>query len=120
MGNRASIFVTSDNFVSPIHLYGHWSGRDNVRAVSNVVDRAGVRIGDPSYLTAQLTNEFFVLGLYEGETGFGVAAWGEQAINDNADDNPLVIVNADTGIITYEDLEYEPAQFVEFAKNLTD
>ena len=96
MGDRASIIVGSKQFASPISLYGHWSGQDNLTAVQNVLART-TRVGDPSYLTAQLFHEFAInLGSYDGHLSFGIGAWGGQ--DDGLfDDNLPVFVNADTG-----------------------
>jgi hypothetical protein len=94
MGNRSMIVIESEQFISPISLYGHWSGSSNATAVNNVLARTG-RIGDPSYLTAQLFHEFSKLGEYDGELSFGIDAFG-YGKHDwlNAD---TVYVNADTG-----------------------
>jgi hypothetical protein len=97
MGNRSMIVIESEQFVSPINLYGHWSGSTNVTAVENVLARSG-RIGDPSYLTAQLFYEFSKLGEYDGELSFGIDAFGYTE-NEwlNAE---TIYVNADTGQIS--------------------
>lgn len=95
MGNRAYIQVDSTRFQTPIIFYGHWSGEDNLTAVKNVLARSA-RIGDPSYLTAQLFYGFAIeLGEYDGSLSFGIESgyltgseWG---------DVPSVLVNADTG-----------------------
>jgi hypothetical protein len=95
MGNRAYIQVDSQRFQTPIIFYGHWSGEDNLTAVQNVLARTA-RIGDASYLTAQLFHGFAMeLGEYDGSLGFGIESgyltgseWG---------DVPSVLVNADTG-----------------------
>lgn len=95
MGNRSYIQVDSHRFQTPIIFYGHWSGEDNLTAVQNVLARTA-RIGDPSYLTAQLFHGFAMeLGEYDGSLGFGIESghltgseWG---------DAPSVLVNADTG-----------------------
>lgn len=103
MGDRAYIQVESINLETPIILYGHWSGDQNLTAVKNVLARTG-RIGDPSYLTAQIFWEFANLGNYDGELSFGIDSgyitteWG------NA---PTVFVNADTGVFTVDGVEYE-------------
>ena len=96
MGNRATIVVGSKQFASPISLYGHWSGEDNLTAVEAVLTRTD-RVGDPSYLTAQLFYEFAInLGSYDGNLSFGIGAWG--STDDGFwDDNLPVYVNADTG-----------------------
>jgi hypothetical protein len=95
MGNRAYIQVDSQSFQTPIIFYGHWSGEDNLTAVKNVLARTA-RIGDPSYLTAELFYGFAIeLGSYDGSLSFGIESghltgseWG---------DVPSVLVNADTG-----------------------
>jgi len=99
MGNRAYIQVESQALEMPIILYGHWSGEDNLAAVQNVLGRTG-RIGDPSYLVAQLFYEFAcVLGQYDGELSFGIEC-GHLSSNAWAD-TPTVYVNADNGEYTY-------------------
>lgn len=95
MGDRASIVVKSKSFDSPIRFYGHWSGSDNIKAVQNVLARTD-RVGDPSYLAAQIYYEFAVnLGKTDGNLSFGISADG----NTYGDDNPPIVINADTGEI---------------------
>ena len=95
MGDRSLIVIESEQFETPISLYGHWSGTDNITAVQNVLARTG-RVGDPSYLTAQLFWEFAKLGNYDGELSFGIDTFGLPS--DTAWlDNDAVFVNADTG-----------------------
>jgi hypothetical protein len=95
MGNRSNIVIESKSFVSPISLYGHWSGEDNITAVERVLDRTD-RIGDPSYLTAQLFHEFSqVLGNYDGKLSFGIDTYGYGS--EGCDGGQLIFVNADTG-----------------------
>ncbi len=110
MGNRAYIQVESKSLEMPVIFYGHWSGDENLTAVRNVLART-TRIGDASYLTAQIFYEFaFVLGGYTGELGFGIEtgrlSGGEWA------DVPNVIVNADSGEYSVDNeihLEYAVA-----------
>jgi hypothetical protein len=100
MGNRAYIQVESKSLETPIILYGHWSGEDNLLAVRNVLARTG-RIGDVTYLTAQLFYEFAVaLGDYTGDLGFGIET-GKLAGSEWAN-VPSVFVNADTGEYTID------------------
>ena len=95
MGNRASIIVESKQFATPIRLYGHWSGEDNLTAVKNVIERTD-RVGDPDYLTAQLFYEFAIqLGNYDGRLSFGIGAYDDPL--NIEEDTLAVIVNADTG-----------------------
>jgi hypothetical protein len=94
VGNRSVIVIESKQFVSPIAFYGHWSGSDNVRAVENVLARTD-RVGDPSYLTAQLFHEFSTLGGYDGKLSFGIDAFGYEV--DRWEDNAPIYLNADTG-----------------------
>jgi hypothetical protein len=109
MGDRATIHITSEQFDAPIELYGHWSGTDNAKAVANVLERTG-RIGDPSYLTAQLFYEYAKLGNYNGELSFGIRAINAEP-NDTYDDNPVVVVNADIGSVQYAGETYTAEQF---------
>jgi hypothetical protein len=51
MGNRSLIVIESERFQTPISLYGHWSGAENLAAVAEVLGKT-TRVGDPSYLTA--------------------------------------------------------------------
>lgn len=100
MGNRAYIQVESKSLETPIIFYGHWSGEDNLTAVRNVLART-TRIGDATYLSAQLFYEFAIaLGDYTGDLGFGIEtgrlAGGEWT------NVPSVIVNADTGEYTID------------------
>lgn len=96
MGNRSYIQVESTAFATPVVLYGHWSGTDNLTAVRNVL-ASTARIGDPSYLTAQLFFAFAIeCGNYDGQLSFGIST-GE--VSDETDwvNEPTVYVNADTG-----------------------
>jgi hypothetical protein len=110
MGDRSLIVVKAEAFPTPITFYGHWSGDDNITAVRNVLARTG-RIGDVSYLTAQLFWEFASLGKYDGELSFGIDTSEYSDGDDLWMDNPTVIVNADTG-----EYEYEGETHTEFAK----
>lgn len=99
MGDRSFIQVSSKDFLTPITFYGHWSGEQNLEAVRNVLERTG-RIGDVSYLTAQIFYEFAQLGGYDGELSFGIDAFGGDS--SIFADNPTVYVDADTGEYTYQ------------------
>lgn len=100
MGDRSFIQVSSKDFATPITFYGHWSGEDNVLAVRNVLSTTD-RIGDVSYLAAQIFYEFAVKqGGYEGGLSFGIDTFGYDP--DGVADNPTVYVNADTGEYTYQ------------------
>jgi hypothetical protein len=105
MGDRSRIIIVSKEFASPIHLYGHWAGEANTEAVKAVLAMPQARIGDASYLTAQLFHAFTELAGYDGVLGFGIGAYDSQS--DSWDDNPQIVVNADTGE-TYGDV---PAEF---------
>ena len=96
MGNRSLIVIESERFQTPISLYGHWSGAENLAAVAEVLGKT-TRVGDPSYLTAQIFYEFAVVrGKYDGELSFGIDTFGLPS--DTAwVDNDTVFVNADTG-----------------------
>jgi hypothetical protein len=103
MGNRSLIVIRSNSFDNDneIRFYGHWSGTDNVEAVRNVLARTS-RVGDPSYLTAQLFHEFSVnLGAYDGELSFGIYT-AETGSDEGWIDSPTVYINADYGYYEYE------------------
>jgi len=111
MGNRAYIQVDSKEFLAPIIFYGHWSGTDNLDAVRSVLARTA-RIGDSSYLAAQIFHEFAtVLGSYDGELSFGISS-GEVA--DAWVDASTVYVNADTGEYRVDGVTYS-----EFAQEVS-
>lgn len=115
MGNRSTIIVKSAHFPTPIYLYGHWSGDDNIHAVRNVMART-TRVGDPTYLTAQLFHEFANnLGKYDGELSFGIGTYPEDV--SIWDDNPPIVVNADTGEVTET---YDPPTACECGKPIRD
>ena len=103
MGNRGFIQVESAQFEIPVVFYGHWSGDDNILAVRSVLERSG-RIGDPSYLTAQIFYEFATLGNYDGELSFGI--YTGKVDGSEWADAPTVFVNADTGEYTYQDVTH--------------
>ncbi len=113
MGNRAYIQVDSHRFHTPIIFYGHWSGEDNLTAVKNVLEKTA-RIGDPSYLTAQIFYEFSRLGSYDGSLGFGIES-GHLTGEDWWSDVPSVLVNADTG-----EYAIDGQVFTEFVPEQTD
>jgi hypothetical protein len=113
MGNRSRIVIVSKEFASPIHLYGHWAGEANTEAVRSVLAMPENRVGDPSYLTAQLFHAFTELGGYDGIIGFGIGAYDNQS--DTFDDNPQIVINADTGE-TYGDV---PSEFIPAKQAIT-
>lgn len=114
MGDRSYIQVDSHRFQTPIIFYGHWSGTDNLVAVRNVLARTA-RIGDPSYLTAQLFYGFAMeLGSYDGSLGFGIEN-GHLTGSVSEWDNPSVLVNADTG-----EYSYNGEVFSEFVSPVAD
>jgi hypothetical protein len=96
MGDRSLIVIESEQFATPITLYGHWSGTSNIDAVKSVLARTG-RVGDPSYLTAQMFYEFAIVrGDYDGELSFGIDTFGLPDATAWVD-NETIFVNADTG-----------------------
>lgn len=100
MGDRSFIQVSSKQFKTPITFYGHWSGESNLDAVRDVL-RATDRIGDPSYLCAQIFHRFSVIeGAYDGGLSFGIDAFGYDP--ESVADNATVYVDADTGEFTYK------------------
>ena len=105
MGDRSAIVIHSERYKTPITFYGHWSGEQNIEAVKNVLARTG-RVGDPSYLTAQIFWEFAKLGNYDGEYSFGIDTFGVDGV-DSLMDNPTIYVNADTGKVSTTGLEFD-------------
>jgi hypothetical protein len=97
MGDRSRIIIISKEFASPIHLYGHWSGETNFEAVEQVLAMPENRVGDPSYLTAQLFHAFGELSGYTGQLGFGISMGAYDDQDDGFDDNPQIVIDADTG-----------------------
>jgi hypothetical protein len=119
MGNRATIIINSKDFVSPISLYGHWSGDDNIKAVAETL-RSTDRVGDANYLTAQLFHHFATkLGHYDGTLGFGIGAYGAGSAGTSArfDDNDPIEVNADTGAVEFRGETYSRDDFLEHFDN---
>lgn len=104
MGDRSQIVIreTATQTENLIVMYGHYAGRGNLTAVKNVLATTD-RIGDP-YLTAQIFHEFTRLGGYQGNLGFGLWVGDLEDIDES--DNPAVIVDIDTGLITYEGLTH--------------
>lgn len=98
MGDRVWIQIESERQAAPILLYGHYSGEQALEAVKNVIARTD-RIGDPTYLAAQVFHEFTTLGGYNGNLGYGIST----GFAPTYDDNPTVYLNADNGEITVED-----------------
>jgi len=93
MGNNSYIVIESDSFDVPLAIYGHWVGDDNVRAVEDTL-LVTDRIGDASYLAAQIFHTLTTQHHYDGKSGFGLSvgdpfnAWI---------DAPTVYVDADKG-----------------------
>lgn len=107
MGDRSVITIVSSE--ATVSLYGHWAGTTNLEAVRNVLARTD-RIGDPSYLTAQLFYEFAVnLGGFDGNLGFGIFEGDDDGMWL---DNETITVNAETGDywITGQDIQSEFAK----------
>ena len=106
MGDRSLIVIESESLTEPVWLYGHYAGEDNLVAVKSVLARTD-RLGDPSYLTAQLFYEFAVtLGGYDGNLGFGI---GTGSVSLYEGDNPTVYLNADTGVYSHSYEDYAKA-----------
>ena len=97
MGDRASIYVISESLPNQmIELYGHWAGTTNAKAVASVLTRTD-RLGDVSYLTAQVFYEFAVIkGDYTGHLGYGISVISTLA-GGSWNDNPDIILNDDNG-----------------------
>jgi hypothetical protein len=108
MGDRSNIVIreTASQKDNLVIFYGQWAGDENLTAVRNVIEKTD-RIGDSAYLTAQLFYEFTRLGGYDGGLGYGLWVGDMESIDET--DNPAVIVDADTGAITYKGETYKKA-----------
>lgn len=96
MGNRVWIQIESRDFAEPVLIYGHYTGEDALEAVRNVIQRTD-RIGDGTYLAAQIFHEFATnMGQYDGKLGFGIASG---RVDEDQEENPTVYVDADDGQI---------------------
>lgn len=118
MGDRSSIYVISESLPNVlVELYGHWAGTTNTKAVASVLTRTD-RLGDVSYLTAQLFYEFAVIkGDYTGHLGYGIRVI-PSIVNGSWSDNPEVILNADNGSVIYDGTTYTKDQFIQLAETL--
>lgn len=94
MGNRVTVSISSHEFGSPVNIYGHWAGDGVYQTVLDAL-LASQRIGDGSYLTAQIINAVFREMDYNGKDSFGV--WSGEVSADTWDDNQPMFVDADTG-----------------------
>ena len=114
MGDRSNIVIreTASQTDNLVILYGHWAGDENLNAVINVMAKTN-RIGDPAYLTAQLFYEFTRLGKYDGGLGFGIFVGTLDDIDES--DNLAVIVDADTGLVSYGGLtQWRAAELINY------
>jgi len=93
MGNRVTVSISSQEHESPINIYAHWAGDEIYPIVQDVLGNSH-RIGDASYLSAQIIHGIFTQLGYDGELGFGV--WTGE-VYDLGDDNDPMFVDADTG-----------------------
>lgn len=93
MGDRVTVSIESQEFDSPINIYGHWAGTDIYPVVQGVLASSS-RIGDGPYLAAQIVSAVFTQLGYDGKLGFGVWAGSDVPL---VDDNPTMFVDADTG-----------------------
>jgi hypothetical protein len=94
MGNRVTVSISGKDHEAPVNIYGHWAG-DGVYQIVTDTLAASQRIGDGSYLTAQLIHAIFSEMGYNGKDSFGV--WSGEVSSDNWDDNQPMFVDADTG-----------------------
>lgn len=100
MGNRVTVNIASREFESPINIYSHWAGAEIYPVVQEVLATSD-RIGDGSYLTAQIVHAVFTQLGYDGKLGFGL--WAAELEADRWDDNPSMFVDADTGMWRFDE-----------------
>ena len=94
MGDRVTVSISSKDHETPINIYSHWSGNSVYQVVTDTLASSD-RIGDGSYLTAQIIHAVFTEYGYDGKLSFGV--WSGEVSSDNWDDNPTMFVDADNG-----------------------
>jgi hypothetical protein len=117
MGDRSNIVIreTASQTDNLVILYGHWAGDDNLTAVETVLKRTD-RIGDSTYLTAQIFHEFITQSGREYD-GLGFGLWVGDMESIDEDDNPAVIIDCDTGAITYRGETYTVKDNPQFMDN---
>lgn len=93
MGNRVTVSISSQEHESPINIYAHWAGDEVYQVVTDTLASSD-RIGDASYLSAQIAHAIFTEFGYDGKLGFGI--WTGE-VTDLGDDNDPMFVDADTG-----------------------
>lgn len=106
MVNRSYVVIESDTFPTAISIYTHWLGEDNLTVVKNVLAFTD-RIGDASYLTAQITYALMQASPYDGKLSVGIDPVDRHSMDYGWGDAPTVFVNADTGHFTYQDTRYD-------------
>jgi hypothetical protein len=93
MGNRVTIEMNSVEFESNLLIYSHWMGDSALIAIQDVLSTT-TRIGDASYLAAQIFHRFATAGGYDGNMGFGLSTGTN---GDSWDDMPTHFVDLDRG-----------------------
>lgn len=93
MGNRVTVSISSQEHESPINIYAHWAGDEIYNVVIYALDNSK-RIGDASYLSAQIIHAIFQDLGYDGKESFGV--WSGDP-TDLGDDNDTLFIDADLG-----------------------
>jgi hypothetical protein len=93
MGNRVTVSISSQEHEAPINIYAHWAGDEIYPVVQNALEDSD-RIGDASYLSAQIIHAIFADLGYDGKLSFGV--WTGE-FTESGDDNDPMFVDADTG-----------------------
>lgn len=103
MGNRVTVSIESAEFDSPVNIYGHWVGEEIYPVVQQALESSD-RIGDGSYLVAEIIHAVFDGFGYIGKLGFGVWAGSDVPL---VDDNPTMFVDADTGKWRVGEMEWQ-------------
>jgi hypothetical protein len=93
MGDRVTVSISSQEHEAPINIYAHWAGEDIYPIVQDVLENSQ-RVGDASYLSAQIIYQVFTQLGYDGRNSFGV--WSGE-FTESGDDNDPMFVDADTG-----------------------
>ena len=93
MGNRVTISLTSQEHETPVNIYAHWAGDEIYPVVQQALEESG-RVGDASYLSAQIIHAVFTKLSYDGHNSFGI--WTGEA-DGLTDDNDTMFVDLDNG-----------------------
>lgn len=105
MGARAQVKIEDTG----IYLYTHWGSQELARDVQTGLRRADTdgRLSDEEYLTRIIFDAMKGDDI-TGTTGYGISNYA----HDDLDFEPIVI-NCDSGTVTYNDIVYTFQEFID-------